>query len=132
VRDEEAFRRAFNSLRTEDARRAPSFDAIVHHRLHRARSLRSLRLGLTVSALTLVLLIVALGVAHRRTTSTHPGGSAFILAWRAPTDFLLDTPGSQLMRDIPEIGNGRVPEPGPSAMPSSPAAPQNSEPERHL
>jgi hypothetical protein len=128
--DDEAFRRAFNSLRTEDARQAPSFDAIVHNR---ALPVRPLRLGFTVSALTVVLLIVALGVSYRHATSTHYGRSPFILAWRAPTDFLLDTPGSQLMREVPQIGNALVPDLTPSAMPSIPATPHvTSEPETHL
>jgi hypothetical protein len=116
--DDEAFRRAFNSLRTEDARRALSFDSIVHRR---ALPVRPFRLGFVVSALTVVLLIVALGVGYQRTTSTHYGSSLLILAWRAPTDFLLDTPGSQLMRDVPQIGNALVLQLRPSAMPSIPA-----------
>ncbi len=28
-----------------------------------------------------------------------------ITEWKAPTDFLLETPGSELLRTVPQIGN---------------------------
>lgn len=128
--DDEAFRRVFNSLRAEDVLRAPSFDAIV---TRRARPVRPLRLGLALSTLIVLLAVIALEVGRRPITGSHRDSSPFILAWTAPTDFLLDTPGSQLMRNVPQIGNASVPAARPSATPAMPAEPHViSLPERFL
>jgi len=101
--DDKALHEAFDTLRTHDELRAPSFDGIVRRSVPPLRHRRLI--GLAVSALSLFLAMVAFEVGHRRVPGDHKGGTQFILAWRAPTDFLLDTPGSQLMRDVPEIHN---------------------------
>jgi hypothetical protein len=125
-----ALRRAFGSLRAEDARQAPSFDTMVRYRV---LPVPPPRLGFILPALTVILLIVALGIGYWRTPSTNSSSPRFILAWRATTDFLLDTPGSQLMRDVPQIGNELPPALTPSDIPSIPDQPHViSEPERHL
>ncbi len=43
---------------------------------------------------------------------------ASITEWKAPTDFLLETPGSELLRTVPEIGQWHFYSAMPGAMPS--------------
>jgi hypothetical protein len=130
VIDDETVRRAFDSLRKEDARRAPTFDAIVHRKMLPARPIR---LNSPLSALAVVLLIFGLGIGYWHLANTRHDSSPLILAWRAPTDFLLDTPRSPLMNGVPRIGVAPPPALGRFAEPSTPSEPNaTSEPERRL
>ena len=47
----------------------------------------------------IVLIVIAIGtIAHRR-----PPAAQSIVTWKAPTDFLLRTPGSELLSTVPQI-----------------------------
>jgi hypothetical protein len=47
--------------------------------------------------------IAALSLAYGRSTTTSTTTPA-IATWRAPTDVLLQTPGSELLGDMPALG----------------------------
>jgi hypothetical protein len=106
MQGDEALQRAFQSLRDEDERRTVSFDAILHRNRRVERYAWGPLLGASVASAVLVALAVTqLELPHRPQLRARNAQAPFILAWRSPTDFLLDTPGSELMRNSPEIGS---------------------------
>jgi hypothetical protein len=84
-------REAFDVLRKEEAASAPRFD-----RMSPARAPRSFVPRLAFAAM--VLIIVSLFV-FRPAQKPQPS----ITAWKAPTDFLLQTPGRELLQSTPEL-----------------------------
>jgi hypothetical protein len=96
----------FASLRRDETARVPGFDQVLHR--NRPRSIRFA--GLFAIAATAVVTVVAVVAATVFEISRTRGpraidGSALTLAdWRAPTDFLLDTPGRELLRAVPAVG----------------------------
>ena len=51
----------------------------------------------------LALIAIAIGVIHHR----RPPVTESIVTWKAPTDFLLRTPGSELLSTVPQIPERR-------------------------
>jgi len=94
--DDADLRQAFAVLRREDAKAAPIFEAV----LARARPRRLAPLGGLLVAASVVAAI--LGVLVRRPDPPPPVAS--LGTWIAPTDFLLDTPGRQIVQTVPRIG----------------------------
>jgi len=85
-------RDAFGTLRSEDAARAPRFD--------RMWRLRTQRRGIPKLAFAAMLLVIVATIfVVRRPEPTRPS----ISAWKAPTDFLLATPGRELLKQTPEL-----------------------------
>jgi hypothetical protein len=101
---DDALREAFGALRREDAQGAGSFASLVA-RPPVSRRGPALILGRTLAAAAL-LASLAVGLAVRRAPPAPPA-TASITAWTAPTDFLLRTPGSEVLDTIPRIGPGR-------------------------
>ncbi len=101
----------FARLRREDEAGAPKFAASLRE-AERARGGRPLekKLAWGVAAGAAVVMVVALGVAQRwlqwRDSPAGPAHAleASILDWTAPTDFLLETPGAELLRTTPALG----------------------------
>src|SRR5437016_5505963 len=84
----------FHQLRDEEARNLPSL------RL-RGEGAAKRRVRGLAPALIMIILAVVLGVAvfhHRPAPVTES-----IVTWKAPTDFLLRTPGSELLTSVPRI-----------------------------
>lgn len=112
MNDDEELGSRFAALRREDAIRAPAFE----RSLAGARPIARSRLWLTAAAVSV--LVVAVTFAwrielHERTV--RKSLDAMPLAdWRSPTDFLLDTPGSPLLREVPRIGDPPVNQPVPA------------------
>jgi hypothetical protein len=52
---------------------------------------------------TVILLAIVLAVTHR----PRPPVRDSIVTWKAPTDFLLRTPGSELLSTVPQIPERR-------------------------
>lgn len=96
--DDRELAAAFADLRREEEVRTPPFDEIVRRgRAHPSRAGRSLaaRPLWLAAAAALVALGVWLGV---RTREIRPSAAVPPLAeWRSPTDFLLATPGRDLL-----------------------------------
>jgi len=116
--DESDLRKAFAALRREDATEAPAFEAL----LARARppggrrGLLPLLGGLAaVSAVAVVLAVMA-----GRRPGPAPSPAASIEQWIAPTDFLLRTPGYEILQTTPRIGASPVLPPAEGAALSGP------------
>lgn len=101
--DDESLRARFRSLAAAEARGAPHVTAetLARHRqvVRARRSSRALRLTGATAALAAA--AAALVVAWPRPTPTPLDLAAF--TWTAPSDFLLDTPGSAFLRTVPTI-----------------------------
>ena len=87
----------FHRLRDEE--RVPAFrSAAARPPLSKRRSRAALRYAV-------ILIAVVLGIVafhHRRPPVTES-----IVTWKAPTDFLLRTPGSELLSTVPQIPERR-------------------------
>jgi hypothetical protein len=117
--DEPEIVSALERLRRADESSAPPF----HVTLTNARDGRVSRrapIGPVLAAATLLLVVVGLAVFQ----SNHPqalrppvpapsSAKASLESWQSPTDFLLETPGSELWRDMP-----RLTEPLPANLPT--------------
>ena len=117
--DEREITSTLEQLRKADESSAPPF----HETLTRARDGRVSRhapIGPVLAAATILLVIVGLAVFE----SKHPQASrplvpvpssekASLESWQSSTDFLLETPGSELWRDMP-----RLTEPLPAKQPT--------------
>jgi hypothetical protein len=104
-RDDEAdLRAAFAGMRREDAAGAPAFEAVV---TAASRGVAKRRRPWLVPTLTGTVAAAALAVAVtavlRRPEPRIPA-TRTIEEWIAPTDFLLETPGRELLETVPEIG----------------------------
>jgi hypothetical protein len=99
IDDEGDFRARFEELRKEELRFAPRF------RMARSRRLAPRRLIAAAAALILLVLVVAISVRSRRTTFSASDRAAVrsIAAWHPPTEFLLRTPGSEILLTTPVI-----------------------------
>ena len=86
---------AFDALRQQETATTPRFD-----RMWRGRAPRSLTPRLAFAAMLLITLAVL--VFH---PPEKPKPS--ITEWKAPTDFLLQTPGSELLTSLPDLKGSR-------------------------
>lgn len=101
MNDNSNLREHFAALRRAEAASAPSFERVM------AISRRRSNHAAWRLAITACILVVAVGGMILRLS--HPPGASTIRApaladWRAPTDFLLDTPGRELLHTIPDLG----------------------------
>jgi len=91
--NDDDLRRAFAELRRIESR-APKYAVPAP-----GRRLSRWRVG-SVLAFALVLLLVVIGVAI---LPHHHPLQPSITEWRAPTDFLLKTPGHELLDSVPDL-----------------------------
>ena len=117
--DERKVASVLEQVRKADESSAPPF----HVTLTSARDGRASRrspIGPVLAAATLLLVLVGLAVFQ----SKHPPASrppvpapsstkASLESWQSPTDYLLETPGSELLRGLP-----RLTEPLPANLPT--------------
>jgi hypothetical protein len=99
--DDNELRRRFTELREADRNRTPGFartygDARARRSRRMMRGVRPLVLGAAA-----VVVIAALSLAYGRSTTTST--TTAIVTWRAPTDVLLQTPGSELLGVMPAL-----------------------------
>jgi hypothetical protein len=111
---DDMLRRRFAALRREEEQHAPEFA-----RLWQARA-GARRLRARWFAATACLLIALLAFLWTRSAKRRPEEKtvASITEWKAPTDFLLETPGRELLRTVPQIGQWHVYTVMPGATPS--------------
>ena len=101
--DEREIRSRFAQLREADQESVPSF-AQTYGRVRARRSwravwpLRPLAIGAAA-----VIATAAISLAYSRSLS-HSVATSSIATWRAPTDVLLRTPGSELLSAMPALG----------------------------
>ena len=100
--DESGIRRRFAQLREGDRERAPGF-AQTYERARSRRSSRPIhRVRPLALAAAAAVVIAAIWLASGRSLS-HPAATPTIANWRAPTDVLLRTPGSELLGAMPSL-----------------------------
>jgi hypothetical protein len=100
--DENELRRRFTELREADKDRAPAF-AQTYGRAHAFRRQRATpRLRPLLITAAAIVVIAALSLAYGRSTTPSTTTPA-IATWRAPTDVLLQTPGSELLGVMPAL-----------------------------
>jgi hypothetical protein len=112
---DDMLRRRFAVLRREEAEHAPEFGRLWHGR----PGVRGRQIRWFVAAACA--LIALLSLLWMRSAQRRPDDKtvASITEWKAPTDFLLETPGRELLRTVPEIGQWHFY----SAMPGAPPSP---------
>lgn len=97
---ESALRNRFLSLREEELRHVPVFASLWGKRIPVQG-----RKGLWFAAATCVLIVVAAILLLRSWRPNREEVSMVsITEWKAPTDFLLETPGREILQTVPEIG----------------------------
>ena len=101
--DESELRHRFTQLREADRERAPSFAQTYARALSRqsSRTIQRVR-PLAIIAAAAAVLIVATWQANTRSFSPSTATET-IATWRAPTDVLLRTPGSELLGTMPAL-----------------------------
>jgi len=98
-------RELFAASRRQEAAQAPPFDRLWQRaraaaRSAPARAARRLGYAAAAAGVLAAALLLWRPVFHE----TEPALEASILAWRAPTDFLLETPGAELLSTVPKLG----------------------------
>ena len=104
--DDSEIRHRFAQLREADRERAPGF-AQTYGRARARRSSGAMqRVRPLVIGAAAAVVIAAVWLANARSFSPHTVTPtiAAIAAWRAPTDVLLRTPGSELLGAMPALG----------------------------
>lgn len=96
-------RRAFAELRRADSEGAPAYEAVMARRRADQRRMSLVPLLGTTLAAGVLLASLVTGLAMRRTAAPSPAPLA-IEEWTAPTDFLLQTPGSDILDSVPRFG----------------------------
>ena len=104
--DETEIRQRFAQLREDDRESASSFAQIYGRGRARRRLGAMPRVRPFVIAAAASVVIAAIWLANARSVSrsTTTPTIANIAAWRAPTDILLRTPGSELLGAMPALG----------------------------
>lgn len=110
---DDMLRRRFAVLRREEEEHAPEFGRLWHGRAD-ARRRQTRWFAATACALIALALLWIRSVQRRPDDKTV----ATITEWKAPTDFLLETPGRELLRTVPEIGQWHGYTATPEARPS--------------
>lgn len=111
---DDILRRRFAVLRREEEQHAPEFALLWKSRAG-ARRLQARWFVATACALIALLALLWMRSAQRR---PEERAIASITEWKAPTDFLLETPGRELLRTVPEIGKWHIYTAQPGATPS--------------
>jgi hypothetical protein len=94
---DEDLKHRFAELRAHDRQRTPAFDAMLAAR----PTIRYVPLRLAAATLVLALAgAVTAVVVHRYATRFQPVALA---SWQSPTAFLLQTPGTDLLRTVPSV-----------------------------
>lgn len=101
--DETDLREGFAALRREDSAKTPAFETLLAGAtVGRSRGRLLPRWGGLLAAVSLVAAaLVAVAVLRPPRT---PSRIASVEEWTAPTDFLLRTPGREILESVPRIG----------------------------
>ena len=102
MRDETEIRNRFAQLREAERVSAPGFAQIYGRARARGTWGATHRVRPFVIAGAAAIAIIAFSLAHSRSFS-HSAATPTIATWRAPTDVLLRTPGSELLGTMPAL-----------------------------
>jgi|SRR5918996_750966 hypothetical protein len=95
----------FSALRRHTASKTPWFDATVAAARRPTPPLRSPRAVRLVAAAAAAAAVVLLAVTWFGPRRPPAGIDLATTRWQAPTDFLLQTPGADLLRTVPALGS---------------------------
>jgi hypothetical protein len=109
-------RERFAALRREDARSAPSFDRLLRTAARPAPR-PTARFAPAAGVVLAVAAVFFWGVRWHDRTARHAEPVIPLADWHSPTDFLLETPGSPLLREVPRIGDPTLNETVPARRP---------------
>ena len=101
-RDDHHVEQAFEALRREGAAGTPPFAATIAAARAR-RTARPRRRALGLAAALVVVAIVFIAIRRERAGVRLEIDLATV-RWQAPTDFLLNLPGDELLRSVPQLG----------------------------
>ena len=111
MENERELRQLFARLRDEERARTPSFHAPVASLAQRRRPQPGWAVRVAAAAAAVV--VITLAYEYRRAAVVRERTRAEIRhrvlarpGWAAPTDFLLNTPGSRLLHTVPSFGSG--------------------------
>lgn len=105
---ERRLRELFESARRRDEASAPRFQEVLRRERPTERAVR-IPLAARVAAIAIVLALIGLLAVSRRVArpTGDPSVAGELLSsgrWSGPTDFLLATPGRDLIQSTPRIG----------------------------
>jgi hypothetical protein len=103
MNDDSHLRERFASLRQADAASAPSFERVMGIARNRSND-AGWRIAIAACILVVAVAGVTLRVSHPPEAPTTRAPAPTLADWRAPTDFLLDTPGRELLHTVPDFG----------------------------
>lgn len=107
--DDPDLREAFAALRREEQTRAPDFRRLVAEARSRGSRARTAAVALAMALAVLLVLVFLPPRVPRR-----PAAVPSITEWESPTDFLLATPGREVLTTLPRLGDSLIrPEPRP-------------------
>ena len=112
-------RRWFAEQRREELESAPPFRRMWAAARAPRRTRRPARLAAAAVALALAAL---LWLRLDREPAPPPGTSPPIAEWRSPTEFLLATPGRELLSTVPALADPDLPGLGLAAPPPKPSS----------
>ena len=112
-------RQRFATLREEAEQGAPDFQSLLRSK-RAAPSARRFAPTLAVSVAVAVLAAGILWTASDRARHYSNDAGAVVLAWKTSTDFLLETPGREVLFTIPRIGERPM---SAEPLPTLPSAP---------
>lgn len=100
-------REAYSALREEDRRHTPDLERLLTRPLPRRRTVPAPWKPILAAAVVLALVAAAAlwWLPPPEGVEGDPTAGA-LLAWRAPTDVLLETPGRSLLGEVPALGGG--------------------------
>jgi hypothetical protein len=116
LRDDD-LRMRFAALRREEEMLAPAFELPRGDLAARGwRWSAGTLMAAAVCAITITVAVVLLRLVPAAPRGSNSSPVASLSQWRSPTDFLLETPGREMLRSVPAIGvwqePGKVSRPG--------------------
>jgi hypothetical protein len=103
--EDKDLRERFAALRREEEAQAPDF-VVLTGRRQRQRVAKLIPISVCLAAILAAAIFLVRPVLQKP-VQKPVGAVASITEWKAPTDFLLETPGRELLRNVPAIGDWR-------------------------
>lgn len=103
--DDNEIKKFFQQMKEHDLRATPSFLKTLEmasSKIEKESQRTSFLKIATTSALLIVIAITGFLLWHEQTTKL--GKYESISQWRAPTEFLLKTPGQEWLKTVPKLG----------------------------
>ena len=105
--DDRDLREWFAQLRRQDQAQAGEFGSFLQRARPRANRMRLSVWGAVAAGLAVMIAVVVMSIP-RSGRRTFGGPEISITEWKSSTDFLLRTPGLELLQTVPSIGEWPV------------------------